>query len=73
MSYSPDHTSSRSPQKPVFEFQEVAQRLRRRPCKNSLEALETQILLSLIDEAPPAEMERLLQQWRQRKRLTVIS
>lgn len=70
MSDSPDHTSSRSPQKPFFEFQEVAQRLRRRSCKNSLEA---QILLSFIDEAPPAEMERLLQQWRQRKRLTVIS
>ena len=71
MSYLPDRTSSSRPaQKPFYEFQDVARRLRHRPCKNKL---ETQILLSLIEEAPPAEMERLLQQWWQRKQLTVVS
>lgn len=74
MSYLPDRTSSSRPaQKPFYEFQDVARRLRHRSCKNKLEVLETQILLSLIEEAPPAEMERLLQQWWQRKQLTVVS
>lgn len=74
MSYLPDRTSSSlSPQKPFYEFQDVARRLRHRPCKNKLEALETQILLSFIEEAPPAEMERLLQQWWQRKQLSIVS